>query len=247
MTLLDWVTLLLPLVFAGVLLWQWRRTRHPLGRVFGMSIDQSLLGELGAGLAIGAVAMVAVFGAELAMDAIDVTGVSAPTGIWWRWALFLLVAAVVEEILSRSFLLGGLVVVLRSPWMAALVSAVYFAAAHAASPDATVVSLASHFLGGVMYAVAYLGSRRIWMPLGVHFAWNSVQGLVLGFPVSGLNPPGLLQQAATGSVWLTGGSYGPEAGLVGLGARVLVIIMILAWLRYRHIDQGNGGEAAQPA
>ena len=85
------------------------------------------------------------------------------------------------------------------------------------------------------------------MPLGVHFAWNAVQGLVLGFPVSGLNPPGLLQQAATGPVWLTGGSYGPEAGLVGLCARILVIIMILAWLRYRHIDQGNGGEVTQPA
>jgi len=245
MTLFDWVTLFLPLVFAGVLLWRWRRTRLPLGEVFGTSIDRSAHSELGVGLAIGSVAMMAVFGVELALGAIEVTGVGAPTNTWWRWILFLLVAAVIEEILSRSFMLGGLVVLLRSRWVAVLVSAIYFGAAHAANPGATVVSIASHFLGGVMYAVAYLGSRRIWMPFGVHFTWNFVQGLVLGFPVSGMTTPRLLQQAATGPDWLTGGSYGPEAGLVGLCARLLVILMLLAW--FRRPDSHNGrGEVARP-
>jgi hypothetical protein len=84
-------------------------------------------------------------------------------------------------------------------------------------------------LGGVVYGVAFLGSRRIWLPLGLHVAWNFVQAPVLGFPFL-WGEVGLIRQTPVGSALLTGGSYGPEAGLIGMGFRFVAIALLLAWV-----------------
>jgi uncharacterized protein len=73
-------------------------------------------------------------------------------------------------------------------------------------------------------------SGRVWMPLGMHLAWNYVQGTVLGYPVSGTALAGAAvvhQAPADGPVWLTGGAYGPEGGVLGIAARLLVIAAVL--------------------
>ncbi|HKS29541.1 MAG TPA: type II CAAX endopeptidase family protein [Pyrinomonadaceae bacterium] len=70
-------------------------------------------------------------------------------------------------------------------------------------------------LAGAWLAVAYLRTRSLWFPLGVHWSWNWTMGALLGLPVSGieaLTPAPLLRAADTGPEWLTGGAYGLEAG-----------------------------------
>jgi hypothetical protein len=84
-----------------------------------------------------------------------------------------------------------------------------------------------------MYAIAFLDSGRIWLGWGLHFAWNFFQGSILGFPVSGMTEGGsLIQQAAVGPEIITGGAYGPEAGLVGMSFRFVVIGLLYAWFSW---------------
>ena len=71
-------------------------------------------------------------------------------------------------------------------------------------------------LAGVWLAVAYLRTRTLWFPLGVHWAWNWALGAVFGLPVSGITdlaPYPLMRGTDHGPAWLTGGSYGIEGGL----------------------------------
>jgi hypothetical protein len=83
-----------------------------------------------------------------------------------------------------------------------------------------------------MYGLAFILTGRIWLGLGLHFAWNFVQGPILGFILSG-HPVdhALFHVDDLGPVWLTGGLYGPEGGIVGIGFRFAVIGAVLAWVR----------------
>ncbi len=97
---------------------------------------------------------------------------------------------------------------------------------------ASPLSVLSNSLGGVAYGLAFVLTGRIWLGLGLHFAWNFVQGPVLGFIVSGhVLGGGFLRITDNGPDWLTGGAYGPEGGVVGLAMRFIVIAAVAAWAR----------------
>jgi membrane protease YdiL (CAAX protease family) len=79
-----------------------------------------------------------------------------------------------------------------------------------------------------MYGLAFVLTGRIWLGAALHFAWNFVQGPVLGFILSGHPVPGApLHIDDLGPVWLTGGNYGPEGGIVGIGFRFVIIGTVL--------------------
>jgi hypothetical protein len=90
--------------------------------------------------------------------------------------------------------------------------------------------------------VAFLGSKRLWLGFGIHFSWNFVQGVVLGFPVSGGVMPGsVFSQSVSGPDWLTGGAYGPEGGLIAIGFRFVVAGLVVGWLLYgKHVTARIG-------
>jgi hypothetical protein len=68
---------------------------------------------------------------------------------------------------------------------------------------------------GIPQSIAYLRTRSLWMPVGMHFIWNYVQGFVFGLPLSGYTfPTSLLKAQVHGAAWLTGSDYGPEGGLL---------------------------------
>jgi hypothetical protein len=83
-----------------------------------------------------------------------------------------------------------------------------------------------------LFACIYLATGRLSTAIGFHLALNFVEGSVLGFPVSGqlfgFGSP--VSQVRIGPDVLTGGAYGPEAGLVGIGSRVLLLAATIAWL-----------------
>lgn len=142
-------------------------------------------------------------------------------------ALFAAVA-VTEEVLFRGFifqrLLDGL-----GEWPAQVLIAALFLLTHMdAIQGAGLIGYLAGvniFIASLMFGLAFIRTKSLAMPIGIHFAANFVQGGVLGFGVSGSEEQGLLTPALTGSDWLTGGAFGLEASIPGL---VSVIALTVA-------------------
>jgi hypothetical protein len=112
------------------------------------------------------------------------------------------------------------------------------------NPGATSIGLVNTVLIGVVLAIAYLRTRALWLPWGLHFGWNAALGLLFGLPVSGLRLFNVVDRTSvSGPRWLTGGSYGPEASVPGAIAVVVGLIAVCVWPVTR-IDE-RGTSAAQ--
>lgn len=106
-------------------------------------------------------------------------------------------------------------------------SALAFALVHSNSPGFAWISFLNLYLAGVMLALAYVRYNGIWVPVGLHFAWNFVQGPILGFKVSGNDlPTWFLPEFSSAPAYLTGIDYGLEGTLVA----AVVQLAAIAWL-----------------
>ena len=89
------------------------------------------------------------------------------------------------------------------------------------------------FESGILLAAAFLFTRRLWFPMGMHFAWNFTQGAVFGVAVSGGATSGLFRGELSGPAWFSGGAFGAEGSLVAvvLCASVGIVLLRKAWQR----------------
>lgn len=181
------------------------------------------------GAAIGATG-IAVTAALMAVTGdVHAGGFELDLGVLVVALLVLGASAVVEELVFRALLLGGLLRLTGSAVLALLVSSALFGLLHlVTTADATTLSVLSTTMGGVMYGVAYLRTGRIWLGVGIHFAWNFVQATVLGFTMSGTDD-------YSGALWQLrgGGDYGPEGTVWSLAGRSVVIALVLLLTRDR--------------
>ncbi len=183
---------------------------------------------LGAAMGAGLVGVVA--GTLVAGGWVRYLGLAANALAAWPeafgFAPFLLLPAAAEELIARGYIFQRLL----ESWgrLAPLVLlSVLFGLGHLGNPSATPLSTANTVLAGVLLAVAYLKTRALWMPLGLHWAWNAFMGPVLSLPVSGLRAgPPLFQVQIGGPAWLSGGTYGPE------GSAILTVacLALTVWL-----------------
>ena len=104
---------------------------------------------------------------------------------------------------------------------------------HPANPYATWVSTAGIFFAGVYQSYGYIRTRQLWLPIGLHIGWNFFEGVVFGFPVSGLDIYALARIQVTGPVLWTGGEFGPEAGLILLPSLIVGSALIYLFTRNR--------------
>ena len=145
-------------------------------------------------------------------------------------AVLFIVAALAEEALFRGYPLQTLTRA-HLAWLAVFLTSVPFAAVHLRNPNvAAGFTFINTALAGVWLAVAYLRTRSLWFPLGVHWAWNWALGSLFGLPVSGITdlaPHPLLRGTDLGPTWLTGGSYGIEGGLACTITLIISTIFIL--------------------
>ena len=108
-----------------------------------------------------------------------------------------------------------------------IVLSVFFGAIHLGNPHVSLWGFLNTIEIGAFFAMAYLRTRSLWMPWGIHFGWNLTLGMGFGLPVSGLNDFAVaVQGTAEGPLWLTGGSYGIEASLTGTVV-ILVAFFVL--------------------
>jgi len=120
-----------------------------------------------------------------------------------------------EELMSRGYHLQTIASGLNLFWGVVISSAV-FGILHLGNPNATWVSAAGIFFAGIYLAYGYIRTKQLWLPIGLHIGWNFFEGVVFGFPVSGLDIYALLRIKVSGPVLWTGGAFGPEAGLIVL-------------------------------
>jgi CAAX protease family protein len=139
------------------------------------------------------------------------------------------VAGAAEEALFRGYPLQTFARA-KLAWVGVLITSVPFAAVHLMNPNVsrgfTFVNTA---VAGIWLAVAYLRTRSLWFPLGLHWSWNWTQASLLGLPVSGIQritPAPLLHAMNAGPDWLTGGAYGIEGGAACTLALIISIVVV---------------------
>ncbi len=189
-----------------------------------------MLRDLRTGLAIATVGMLIIAGLLAAAGTVEVLETGLDLRVLALGTLVFAISGLVEETVFRLLLLGGLRRLLHSGTAAVVLSAVAFAGVEMLTTDGwTAISVTSTVLGGVMYGVAFLRTGRLWLPVGIHFGWNWVQGTVLGFPVSGTTDfsGAFASLGAKGPVWLSGGDYGPEGSIFSLVGRLLIIALVV--------------------
>ena len=140
--------------------------------------------------------------------------------------VLLLFGSAGEEMLFRGY---GFQVLLRGlgDWPTILPVGVIFAALHAGNPHATWMGLANTAGFGILFGYAFVRSRDLWLPIGLHFGWNFTLPL-FGANVSGLrmNETGYEMSWTAGALW-SGGAYGPEASV--LTSAVVVLLFLFVW------------------
>lgn len=131
--------------------------------------------------------------------------------------LFYLVPALNEELTFRGYIFQRVEWSLGR-WGALGLLSLLFAFAHWSNPgmegSTRIIASLNIALAGVILGLAYLATRSLALPMGLHVAWNWAQGSLLGFGVSGTTAQGWLTPVFRGKpAWLTGGAFGLEASL----------------------------------
>ena len=212
----------------SVFLYRWLARVLQKRECFELS-SRGSLSELAWGLLVGAVLVSVPVLVLWAAGCYQVKGLMLGPGVWG--GLYTgLAAAFFEEMMMRGLLLRG--VEKSCGTVGALViSCAVFGALHLGNSEITVGGVVAIGVeAGLLLGVAYLYTRRLWFPIGIHLAWNCVQCTAWSSPVSGTGTmKGLLDAEFTGPGWLTGGTTGIEGSVV----TVLVCLAASALMGYQ--------------
>jgi hypothetical protein len=149
-----------------------------------------------------------------------------------------------EEIWFRGYvrknLAEGMRNVFRNPaWSTAgpsILQAVFFGLLHAGNPHASIRSTVNISLAALTFALGYLLTGELAIPIGFHIAWNFFQGNVFDFPVSGTGSQvaQIFSIQQFGPTLWTGGDFGPEAGLLGTIGLMISCAAFVLWNKFRY-------------
>jgi membrane protease YdiL (CAAX protease family) len=201
--------------------------RRPVELAPRRAVPELLLGCLfGAGLFAGTVGIIGLLGFY------HVDGTNR-VGVIWATVGAAVLAGVFEELIVRGVLFRILEESLGS-WLALAVTAAVFGALHLANPAATPVSAAAIALtAGVLLGLAYVATRRLWLPIGMHFAWNATESGLFGVPMSGITFDGLLRSHLSGPTLFSGGEFGVEGSVITVVTCLIAASGLAVWAR-RH-------------
>jgi membrane protease YdiL (CAAX protease family) len=158
----------------------------------------------------------------------DVLWILATSGLLFA------MAALGEELLFRGYPFQSIMQgVTFLP--AALGTSALFAAAHLRNPAISTFGIVNIALAGMWLSFAYLKTRTLWLPFGLHFSWNFCQTTIFSLPTSGfrMDDRTLFSLTQQGPDWITGGRFGPEGGVLATIAIVLCTGHILKSSLYR--------------
>lgn len=148
-----------------------------------------------------------------------------------KTSLVLAPAALSEEVIFRGIPLVLLAAAIGRGSALVLVAGLVFALFHGLNPGITPLGLGNIALAGIFLGVAFYAPGGLWTAFGAHLGWNATLA-ALDAPVSGLpfSIP-LIDYRAGEPVWLSGGRFGPEGGLLATGAITAALLVAARWTR----------------
>jgi CAAX protease family protein len=199
----------------------------PWGRTFGPRFLQGIL--------IGFVAVTLMVVCMRATPAIQIAGVASHETEVLKWgglyAVAFVLAGLEEEFRFRGYTLFTTATGMGF-WPAATLFAVLFGASHLSNTGETWVGSLNAALAGLVFAFFLRRTGNLWLPIGMHAAWNWTESYFYGATVSGQSLPGrLLNSTSSGPLWLTGGTVGPEGSVFCTFVLIGIWLVGHAWLR----------------
>ena len=246
------VSYLFSILFSFGVLWLFMRfmDNRPDISIAGLGSDLQWIKECLIGSGVGMVSMSVIFIIQWLTGTITISGFGwefygevhwlVPIGIGF---IQMVSVGFYEEWMFRSYLLVNLKEGFSSdrftPGKATITAVVFssalFGLAHAFNDNATVVSVVNITFAGIMLAIPFVLTGRLSFSVGLHFAWNFFQGSIFGFRVSGLSVRNsLITIQQHGPDWWTGGSFGPEGGLLGL-----TMVVLISWFFIWYTNRGE--------
>jgi membrane protease YdiL (CAAX protease family) len=149
------------------------------------------------------------------------------------YLVFFGVAGFLEEVVNRGYLFQAFIEGTRA-WIAILIFSLVFSLGHILNEELSWVGGLNLFLHGILFSLAYLKTRSLWVPIGIHVAWNWAQGPLWGMNVSGTTIyNSFLVSVPKGPVLLSGGNFGAEGSLVTLvvGIGLVLYIWKARWIK----------------
>jgi uncharacterized protein len=219
---------------------------------FGFRLRRNWWVDLGFGLFLGALLVSLIFLVQWSAGWISINGTFVTRDAQAGFPAAILVPLITfiavglqEELFSRGYQLKNMAEGFQGPRItpemaiiiATILSSIVFGALHILNPNSTFFSSLNIMLAGIfLLAMGFILTGELAIPIGVHITWNFFMGNVYGFPVSGIDFRGatfidIQQQGPT--LW-TGGAFGPEGGLLGLGAILLGGALTVLWVRLRY-------------
>ncbi|WP_105617154.1 CPBP family intramembrane glutamic endopeptidase [Vallitalea okinawensis] len=169
------------------------------------------------------------------MVTIDTT-ISAPSFDWSSLTIILLLIPAwslqssTEEAVARGWLMHILGARYK-PVFGLLASALAFGVLHLFNAHINFLAILNIIIVGLFLGLLVIKQEHIWTVCGIHAAWNWAQGNIYGFQVSGNEVTNsLLHFKSTGPEWITGGAFGPEAGIV-----TTILFVVASYLIYRQL------------
>jgi uncharacterized protein len=223
------VTVLSLMLVLALLLATWIMTRFVNRKPFGaagLGLHHRTAREFILGCLLGLLMMTGIFLVQYGLGYLSFSSLDLSPGTMASRmalsALFFLLGAAGEELMFRGYffqtLMQGITFL-----PAALVMSLLFGVAHLANPNATLFAAVNVALAGVWLSFAYLKTRSLWFPIGLHASWNFCQTSLYAFPTSGIDFQGktVFATAVSGPEWITGGAFGPEGGVLATLALIL--------------------------
>lgn len=191
---------------------------------------------MGIGWAVAAVNFLAIIVCLFLCGYYRIVTVEFDVASQLSWLSLFLLVGVVEEVVFRGILFR----LITDKWnitVGLTTSSLLFGLAHLGNPGATLwAALAIALASGCLFGMAYAYHQTIWVPIGMHWAWNYLEGGVFGCAVSGapLDYQPLITPRISGPDILTGGAFGPEASIicVALGIVLSTVYTVLYIKKY---------------
>lgn len=231
---------ILVVITATLVVWIFRRfidkkSFTSLGlKLNGLAVSDLFVGFILSGCMVGIVFVILSVSGFLEIEAIGWTGSTLLPAIEiFLW--FLVIGAAVgwsEELGFRGYILQNLSEGIGLVWAVA-VSCLLYGVMHMSNPNSTWLSGLLIAVIGFLRIFGWLRTEQLWLSMGMHAGWNFFQGPIFGFSVSGFSTESLIKHSLSGPDWMTGGPFGPEAGIVVVPVVLLGLLVMFLWTNNR--------------